>query len=962
MADLKIQMMLDLKPFSAGLTSALKMGQSFQDQFKKLASGVQVKIDESAFKKEIANLDKIYAGFRSEAAKKDIKINGEAKQAVAAAKQAEQAIKKVPVKKDTTFSAKVADFLSPIRKVTDSIASIGVALGAVFIGFKKIITIGKDWVNNANTQEAADRKLLESLKNNNAYSEAFYHSLLNEASALQAVTKSGDDQNEMLMTLAINMGVSQDKIVEVTRGAIGLSTQFAEAGLSQELALKGIALAYEGNWMQLTRYIPELRNAKDQTERMAVLQKGMVDGFKLANAAAEVAEGLNIRYANAVGDVKEKLGAMINSGLVPFKRGLLEAITPAQKQIDQFEVQRSKAADLKIEFDDLTGTLTYLTEKGKLNDEEMKIKADTIVKLNDKFPNYFSNLETAAKNNDTLKDAINGAREKLVDYTNQMIETAVIQKYTDQIVGLSAKIIQNRTTIAELEIANSRLANSITTDTTQHQINENQVRNNNLVIEAARRMNEGYAAELDQVRNNLKSAREEAQKYTAAIAPSAATPTPSGGGGTNLTADETKAQDQLNQLLAQRAGLEQEIIYWQNEKARITGDDYQSQLKRLQIDQQIADLQTKSGTAQMAQYDQMQTVNTSFYQRKMITEEQYQQNRYTIMQMAYDEAVTLYGTESDQAIDLRQKVLDFEAAANQKEIDLQRDKIRSYQNAANATLGIMQGFANAEAAQRQAQYDQNLARMQSETENKIIQWQSDLERGKISQEQYDANIAQREADEENLTITYESQAKKRSEIEKATAIAQTTMATYEMATKAYKAMAGIPIVGPVLGGIAAAAAIALGMKNLAVIQKTNAYARGGLVKGREQTINVNEEGEEFVVNAPATRKLGAAMLAKIQAFPERARAVLDTIAFPSINVPTPAFAFATGGSTSNVTNESTIINNLTADLRIIKDSFQTEIRAVKTAIESLKLRADIDSEKMALTVENGNKRVLARKN
>jgi len=31
-----------------------------------------------------------------------------------------------------------------------------------------------------------------------------------------------------------------------------------------------------------------------------------------------------------------------------------------------------------------------------------------------------------------------------------MIETAVIQKYTDQIVGLSTKIIQNRTTIAEL--------------------------------------------------------------------------------------------------------------------------------------------------------------------------------------------------------------------------------------------------------------------------------------------------------------------------------------------------------------------------------------------------------------------------------------------------------------------------------------------------------------------------------
>lgn len=52
---------------------------------------------------------------------------------------------------------------------------------------------------------------------------------------------------------------------------------------------------------------------------------------------------------------------------------------------------------------------------------------------------------------------------------------------------------------------------------------------------------------------------------------------------------------------------------------------------------------------------------------------------------------------------------------------------------------------------------------------------------------------------------------------KAAAIANTTIATYEGATKANAALAGIPIVGPILGAAAAAAFIAAGLANVAKI-------------------------------------------------------------------------------------------------------------------------------------------------
>jgi hypothetical protein len=53
-----------------------------------------------------------------------------------------------------------------------------------------------------------------------------------------------------------------------------------------------------------------------------------------------------------------------------------------------------------------------------------------------------------------------------------------------------------------------------------------------------------------------------------------------------------------------------------------------------------------------------------------------------------------------------------------------------------------------------------------------------------------------------------------SEIGKAAAIAETTINTYAAATAAYKAMAGIPVVGPALGVVAAAAAVAAGIENV----------------------------------------------------------------------------------------------------------------------------------------------------
>lgn len=70
-------------------------------------------------------------------------------------------------------------------------------------------------------------------------------------------------------------------------------------------------------------------------------------------------------------------------------------------------------------------------------------------------------------------------------------------------------------------------------------------------------------------------------------------------------------------------------------------------------------------------------------------------------------------------------------------------------------------------------------------------------------------------------------AKEGSALAKAVGVAQATIDTYKSAVSAYSSLAGIPIVGPVLGGVAAAAAVAMGVMNVKKILSTKIPGGGG---------------------------------------------------------------------------------------------------------------------------------------
>jgi hypothetical protein len=84
-----------------------------------------------------------------------------------------------------------------------------------------------------------------------------------------------------------------------------------------------------------------------------------------------------------------------------------------------------------------------------------------------------------------------------------------------------------------------------------------------------------------------------------------------------------------------------------------------------------------------------------------------------------------------------------------------------------------------------------------------------------------------------MSALMNSNSRKLFEVGKAAAIGETVVNTYRAATGAYAALAGIPIIGPVLGAAAAAAAVAAGVANVQRIKSTPFGGGGGSVSASQ---------------------------------------------------------------------------------------------------------------------------------
>jgi hypothetical protein len=174
-------------------------------------------------------------------------------------------------------------------------------------------------------QQAADSRLANAFGATGEEAEKLIKKWGDFATGIQRVTTLGDEEIMMLIALAKNMGVADSQLEEVTKGAIGLSKAF---GMDLDSALKGVALAMQGEFTMLQRYIPALRSANTDTEKMAILQKAMASGFNQAKGELGTINGMWASFKGVVGDALQSVGKGLfgGGGLVDGLRRMKERL------------------------------------------------------------------------------------------------------------------------------------------------------------------------------------------------------------------------------------------------------------------------------------------------------------------------------------------------------------------------------------------------------------------------------------------------------------------------------------------------------------------------------------------------------------------------------------------------------------------------------------------------------------
>lgn len=308
---------------------------------------ITLKLDTSDFKKK---LDEIKSNIKSavgDMTGEEVSITADASQAKEETEEVAGAVKSIPdsessITADGSQAEEEAEETGdaiesiPDEKHTDITSDGGSALRTVaelslaYQGLLTIISQVKgaisELIDLSNVQEKAENDLANAMKLRGEYTQSSIEQMKGYASAIQNVTIIGDEESIQLLTLATNMGIVYEERKKAVEGAIGLAKAYEKAGLSQELAMKGIALAYQGEYTQLQRYIPALRSASDDTEKMAILQKEMANGFELAKGEAETGAGAMQQFSNLLGDLKEKIGDTIKIALLPLVKALSEIL------------------------------------------------------------------------------------------------------------------------------------------------------------------------------------------------------------------------------------------------------------------------------------------------------------------------------------------------------------------------------------------------------------------------------------------------------------------------------------------------------------------------------------------------------------------------------------------------------------------------------------------------------------
>lgn len=217
---------------------------------------------------------------------------------------------------------------SPTLKAMSNVGASISGIGTAFNLVTKAVNAAKAEIDELsqkyNTQTRAEIQLQQAAKNNPYITNESVAHLKSYASELQGLTEYGDEELLPFMAQLISSGRSEQQIMDIMSASVDVT---ASGVMTLDSAVKYLNSSFSGLTGELGERIPQVKTLTAEELKQGKAVQFVADKYKGMAQEVAKATGSSQQLKNAVGDLKEELGAPYEKAMSPIRAFFAELIS-----------------------------------------------------------------------------------------------------------------------------------------------------------------------------------------------------------------------------------------------------------------------------------------------------------------------------------------------------------------------------------------------------------------------------------------------------------------------------------------------------------------------------------------------------------------------------------------------------------------------------------------------------------
>jgi hypothetical protein len=277
------------------------------------------------------------------------------------------------IRAKNAVAAGLAEAGHAFKSFAGSVAKVGktIALGMA-AATASVVAFSVKALSAYAEQQKAEMALAGSLRAYGESADAVMPKLKEIAARIQDETGAADESTLAGMAKIRMLGVQTDKLEEAAKASLALKS----IGIEEAAAQRYVALAMQGNYTMLQRYIPALRTATDETDKARIVNEFFARGYQQQKDLLNTTSGAWRNLKGRIGDALERIGEAIDKSA-----GIKNALNQAAGAVKNFGdavgrwIQSEKFQRLQTT---LVGIVNAMKQGGPARSDVLKAMADVI--------------------------------------------------------------------------------------------------------------------------------------------------------------------------------------------------------------------------------------------------------------------------------------------------------------------------------------------------------------------------------------------------------------------------------------------------------------------------------------------------------------------------------------------------------------------------------------------------------